>query len=98
KPADHHDSSPRLQRAVLTMPSFGNLVPCTEGGWMILPPQRCPNGHRLGPNLVLVGHQPCAGNCHGGHTTWECLSCNAITYAPGVGAGCRLLDAAAFKR
>ena len=80
------------------MPSFGNLVPCTDGGWMILPPQRCPNGHRLGPGAVLVGHQPCAGSCHGGHTTWQCAACDAITYAPGVGAGCRLLDAAAFKR
>jgi hypothetical protein len=79
------------------MPSFGSLVPCTEGGWMILPPALCPNGHSLGPNRMLVGHQPCAGGC-GGHTTWECLSCNAITYWPGVGAGCQLLDAAAFKR
>ena len=53
---------------------------------MILPPALCPHGHRLGPNQVLVGHQPCGGSCHGGHTTWECLSCNAITY----GAGCRV--------
>jgi hypothetical protein len=30
------------------MPSVGSLVPSTEGGWMILPPQHCPNGHRLG--------------------------------------------------
>jgi hypothetical protein len=80
------------------MPSFGSLVPCTEGGWMILPPRHCPNGHQLGPNRVLVGHQPCSGGCHGGHTTWECSSCNAIAYSPGVGAGCRLLDGAAFKR
>jgi hypothetical protein len=86
------------QGAFSKLPTVGSLVPCTKGGWMILPPQHCPNGHSLGPGRVLVGHQPCAGGCHGGHTTWECLSCNAITYAPGVGAGCRLLDAAAFKR
>jgi hypothetical protein len=49
------------------MPTFGNLVPCTDGGWMILPPQHCPRGHRLGPGAVLVGHQPCAGSCHVGH-------------------------------
>ncbi len=60
---------------------------------------------------VVVGYQPCGGTCHGGHTTWQCLACDAITYAPGVGlacdaityapgvgAGCRLLDSAAFKR
>jgi hypothetical protein len=80
------------------MPSFKNLVPCTEGGCMILPPQRCPHGHRLGPNLVLVGHQPCAGSCHGGHTTWECQICQAVQYAPGIGAGCPLLDGPAQRR
>jgi hypothetical protein len=75
------------------MPHFDDLVPCTEGGWMILPPRHCPNGHRLGPGAVLVGHQPCAaGSCHGGHTTWQCLTCQVITYAPATGAGCRLLD------
>jgi hypothetical protein len=31
-------------------------------------------------------------------TTGLCLVCEAVTYAPGVGAGCRLLDAAAFRR
>ena len=46
------------------MPSFGSLVPCTTGGMMVLPPRHCPNGQRLGPNRVLVGHQPCAGSCH----------------------------------
>jgi hypothetical protein len=50
------------------MPTVGSLVPCTKGGWMISPPQHCPNGHSLGPGRVLVGHQPCAGGCHGGHT------------------------------
>lgn len=77
--------------------SFGDLVPCTEGGFMVLPPQHCPREHPLGPNEVLVGHQPCAGSCHGGHI-WECLQCGSVTYSPGVGAGCRLLDAAAFIR
>lgn len=80
------------------MHTFGDLVRCTEGGWMVLPPQHCPQGHQLGAGTTLVGHQPCAGSCHGGHTTWECLACGAITYAPATGAGCRLLDAAAFRR
>jgi hypothetical protein len=80
------------------MPSFGSLVPCTDGGWMVLPPRHCPNGHRLAPNRMLVGHQPCAGTCRGGHMTWRCRRCDAAIYALGVGAGCRLLDASAFKR
>jgi hypothetical protein len=81
-----------------SMPGVGDLVPCTNGGWMILPPQRCQRGHRLGPHRMLIGHMPCAGDCHGGHTTWECLQCYSVTFAPPVGAGCRLLDGAAFKR
>lgn len=80
------------------MASLGQLVPCTEGGWMPYPPQRCPHGHPLGPGKMLVGYQPCAGHCRGGHTTWQCLRCDAVVFWPGVGAGCRLLDAAAFKR
>lgn len=27
------------------MPEVGDLVRCTEDRWMILAPQRCPNGH-----------------------------------------------------
>lgn len=65
---------------------------------MVLAPQRCPRGHQLGPNRMLVGHQPCAGNCHGGHITWACLQCDAVMYSPGLGAGCRLLDGAAYRR
>jgi hypothetical protein len=65
---------------------------------MILPPQRRQHGHRLGPGRMLVGHMPCAGSCHGGHMTWQCLQGEAVTFAPGVGAGCRLLNGAAFKR
>ena len=29
------------------MPAVGELVRCTNGGWMVRPPQRCPRGHRL---------------------------------------------------
>jgi hypothetical protein len=80
------------------MPGVGDLVRSIDGSWMVLPPQRCQRGHRLGPGRMLVGHMPCAGSCHGGHMTWQCLQCEAVTFAPGVGAGCRLLDGAAFKR
>lgn len=80
------------------MASLGDLVPCTTGGWMVIPPKFCPRGHQLGPNRMLVGHQPCAGLCGRGHMTWECMACYTTTYWPPLGAGCRLLDAAAFKR
>lgn len=80
------------------MPSYGELVPCTTGGWMVYPPSHCPNGHRLSAGQVLVGHQPCGGLGHHGHMSWECLQCNAVRYAPGVGAGCSLLDGAARVR
>lgn len=80
------------------MAGLGDLVPCTEGGWMVLAPKVCPQGHPLGPGQMLVGHQPCAGYCGSGHLTWTCNECGAVIYHPPTGAGCRLLDGAAFKR
>jgi hypothetical protein len=62
------------------MPAVGELVRCTDGRWMVRPPERCPRGHQLGAGRVLVGHQPCS--CRGGHTSWFCLECGAIVYAP----------------
>jgi hypothetical protein len=47
----------------------GQLVRTIKGQWITRPPARCPNGHPLGPNQVLVGHQACLGH-GGGHTTW----------------------------
>src|ERR1700757_3234769 len=51
------------------MPAVGELVRCTDGRWMIRPPQHCPRGHRLSPRRVLVGHRVCS--C-GGRPTWTC--------------------------
>ena len=48
---------------------LGDLVQTTAGKWITHPPTRCPNGHPLGPNQVLVGHVACLGH-GGGHTTW----------------------------
>ena len=39
----------------------GQLVRAVDGKWMTKPPSRCPNGHPLGPNQVLVGHVACLG-------------------------------------
>ena len=45
---------------------LGELVQTTAGKWITHPPSRCPNGHTLGPDQLLVGQQACLG--HGGGT------------------------------
>jgi len=55
---------PRLDGAI------GDLVQTTAGKWITHRPTRCPNGHPLGPNQVLVGHQaagPTAAGTEPGH-------------------------------
>ncbi|TDH56700.1 hypothetical protein E2F47_06105 [Mycobacterium eburneum] len=77
------------------MGGVGDLVQLTDGRWMARPPTRCPNGDQLGPRRSLVGHQPCS--C-GGHTTWECLACGAVTYGPALADGCTVLAGPAAVR
>lgn len=40
--------------------------------------------HPLEPPNVARGWRPCAcpQNRHGGHTTYRCLACGAVTYSP----------------
>jgi len=71
------------------MPEIGQLVACTAGGWMVFPPQCCPNNHHLRANEVIVGHAGC-GSC-AGHTTWTCSTCDEIIYAPPLSVNCRVL-------
>lgn len=71
------------------MPAVGDLVPATGGGWMVLPPTHCPAGHPLGPRRVEVGHRACSDGR--GHTTWRCLVCQEVVYAPPVGEACQLV-------
>jgi hypothetical protein len=78
------------------MATIGSLRRSTRCGWMVVAPAVCPNGHQLGPERLLVGHQPCS--CPGGHTTWTCIECGAVTYAPPTGPGCRVLHGAAAVR
>lgn len=73
----------------------GDVVPAAGGGWMVLPPSHCPVGHGLGPNHVVVGHQPCS--C-GGHLSWRCLECDAVIYAPVLAAACSVLTGPAAVR
>jgi hypothetical protein len=76
---------------------IGDLVRSTTGQWIIRPPTRCPNGHRLGAGQVLVGHEACLG--HGsGHYTWTCRTCDATVYGPPRGEHCTALDGPAAVR
>ena len=70
----------------------GQLVQATDGKWMSKPPSRCPNGHSLGPNQVLVGHVACLGHGGGGHTTWNCRACEAVVNGPHLNAHCTALQ------
>lgn len=78
------------------MPAVGDLVRSTTGDWVVIAPTHCEAGHPLGPNEVLVGHTPCF-HC-GGHTTWTCQQCGAITYGPSAGDGCSMLNGPAAER
>jgi hypothetical protein len=45
-------------------------------------PTHCPNGHRLGPNRVLVGWHPCGCAGGSGHRTYSCRECHVVIYQP----------------
>ena len=62
--AAHHPPGYDFPISTLFLDVLGQLVPTTAGKWITQPPTRCPNGHKLGPGQVLVGHQACLG--HGG--------------------------------
>ena len=76
---------------------LGELVQTTDGKWITHPPTRCPNGHTLGANQVLVGHQACLGH-GGGHTTWTCRECDLPVYGPPLNSHCMTLDGPATVR
>jgi len=85
------------RRKVNLLTVFGELVQTTAGTWITYPPTRCPNGHRLGPGEVLVGHQACLGH-GGGHTTWTCRQCDATVYGPPLNTHGMTLDGPATVR
>jgi hypothetical protein len=75
----------------------GELVRTTSGQWITKPPARCPNGHSLGPNQVLVGHVACLGD-GGGHTTWTCRVCDQTVFGPPLNTHCATLEGPATVR
>jgi len=50
------------------MPAVDDFMRSTTKRWITHLPMHCPNGRRLGRE-VLVGHQACPRR-GGGHTTW----------------------------
>jgi len=91
---EHNEASRELWMSTLAngygihlegdLPSFNRPVPRRTR-----PPQSCPQGHRLRPGEMLVGHQPCS-TCCGGHTTWTCPACGAVRYGPPLRTDCRV--------
>jgi hypothetical protein len=69
------------------MPAVGELVWFSASQWAV-PPLRCPRGHLMRPERMLVGSTECS--C-GRHVTWRC-HCGAVTYGPALAEGCSLLD------
>jgi hypothetical protein len=48
-----------------------------------VPPDFCPNGHRLGARQVVVGFLPCwCASPDVGHRSYRCRECGAIIYVP----------------
>jgi hypothetical protein len=87
--------SRRRKANLLTV--LGDLVQTTAGKWITQPPTCCPNGHTLGPQQVLVGHQACLGH-GGGHTTWTCRTCDATVFGPPLNSHCTALEGPAAVR
>ena len=77
---------------------LGDLVQTTDGKWMIRGHERCPNGHPLGANQVLVGHVACPDHGGGGHTCWHCRTCDAVVYGTAAQQALHILDGPAVVR
>lgn len=63
----------------------------TAKGWTEPAPQRCPNGHELGPGQVSLSSLGCINRAvhnRDGHRVWTCRRCRADIYAPARGEGC----------
>lgn len=56
-----------------------------RGNWVVTAPSHCPNGHPLGPGLMLVGNRRCPCS---GHLTWTCRQCWCSIYNPPLQPGC----------
>jgi hypothetical protein len=92
-PGEESARSAQLRLSTL----LGELVQTTSGKWITHPPTRCPNGHSLGPNQVLVRHVACLEH-GGGHTTWTCRTCDQTLYGAPLNTHCSALEGPAAVR
>ena len=73
------------------MTAVGELIKFPSSRLPARPPLRCPRGHLMRPERMLVGSAACS--C-GHHQTWRC-HCGAVTYGPELGEKCTLVRRAA---
>jgi len=69
---------------MIELPSWDRryFLPFGATGIVERAPTRCPSGHRLGPDTMLVAAHPCL--CVGsGHRTWRCWACDSVWVRPG---------------
>jgi hypothetical protein len=76
---------------VRPMVALGELVQFPSSRSPAPPPLRCPRGHLMRSERMLVGSTACS--C-GYHRTWRC-HCGAMTYGPELGEQCILVRRAA---
>jgi len=66
------------------MSAVGELARFPSTRWAAPPPLRCPRGHLMRPERIVINSTACS--C-GRHRTWRC-HCGAVTYAPAMGEKC----------
>ena len=67
----------------------GDLVQNDRGGWTVVPPTACPDGHDYTDPGWKVAAVWCS--CGDRHMVWRC-HCGAVLYAPQPGPHCRIRD------
>ena len=68
-----------------------------RGQWITQPPTRCPNGHPLGPNQVLVGPSSLPRPRRRAHHM-DCRTCDETVYGPPLNTHSSALDGPATVR
>lgn len=68
----------------------GDLRPTGRGHEVeVVAPTHCRNGHRLGPNQVLLGTELCdQAGVYRHHITWCCRRCDDVIVANGHPDAC----------
>jgi len=84
--------------AVAWTRAIGELVRCTDGSWMGQATAALPRWASARRRRGAHRPQPCSCSRRGGHTTWACLECDGVMYAPPLTSDCRVLAGPAAVR